>query len=99
VSTTPGAGTPASTGTRIVLQVSGGIAELTVPNVRGQSAAAAEANLRAVGFTSIQFISADEADPGIGPDQVIGTEPGSGTAQAPDTTITVLLNPETTAAD
>ncbi|MGY1836744.1 Stk1 family PASTA domain-containing Ser/Thr kinase [Blastococcus sp. SYSU DS0510] len=94
VGTTPGPQTPASTGTRIVLQVSGGVTEISVPNLRGQSPEAAEANLRAAGFTTFQFTTVDEADPGVGPNQVVATEPAAGTAQAPDTPITVLLNPQ-----
>ena len=35
VGTTPGAASPASAGTRIVLQISGGVGEIVVPNVRG----------------------------------------------------------------
>jgi serine/threonine-protein kinase len=93
--TNPGAGNPAGTGTRIVLQVSAGVSQASVPNVRGQSSTAAEANLRAAGFTSIQFVDSDQPDPGVGPGQVIGTEPGAGTQQDPDTQITVLLNPQT----
>ncbi|RBY92626.1 Stk1 family PASTA domain-containing Ser/Thr kinase [Blastococcus sp. TF02A-30] len=94
VSTTPGTGSPASRDTAIVLQVSSGVTQLTVPNLRGQSPAAAEANLRAVGFTSYQFITGDEFDPRIGADQVVGTDPAAGSQQAPDTPITVLLNPQ-----
>ncbi|MDK3255121.1 Stk1 family PASTA domain-containing Ser/Thr kinase [Blastococcus capsensis] len=95
VSTTPGPAGPASTGTRIVLQVSGGVAQVAVPNVRGQLRADAETNLRNAGFTNIQFVSADgEGDPGVGPSEVIGTEPPAGSMQARDTPITVLLNPE-----
>ncbi|WP_346620843.1 Stk1 family PASTA domain-containing Ser/Thr kinase [Blastococcus montanus] len=93
IGTTPGPGSSASTGTRIVLQVSGGVGQITVPNVRGQSPAAAEANLRSAGFSSVQFVDSDVPDPGVGPNQVIGTEPQAGTAQSPDTQITVLLNP------
>ncbi|MGQ4819063.1 PASTA domain-containing protein, partial [Enterococcus faecium] len=84
-----------STGTRIVLQVSGGVAQVAVPNVRGQLRADAETNLPNAGFTNIQFVSADgEGDPGVGPSEVIGTEPPAGSMQARDTPITVLLNPE-----
>jgi serine/threonine-protein kinase len=96
IGTTPGAGSPAGTDTRIVLQVSGGAAQVAVPDVRGQSSAAAEANLRAAGFTSIQFVDSDEPDPGVDAGQVIGTEPAAGSEQDPGTQITVLLNPQTT---
>ena len=96
IGTTPGAGSPAGSDTRIVLQVSGGVTQPTVPNVRGQSSAAADANLRAAGFTSIQFVDSDEPDPGVGAGQVIGTEPAAGTQQDPSIQITVLLNPQTT---
>jgi eukaryotic-like serine/threonine-protein kinase len=95
IGTTPGAGSPAGSDTRIVLQVSGGVGQVAVPNVRGQSSTAADANLRAAGFTSIQFVDSDEPDPGVGPGQVIGTEPAAGSQQDPGTQITVLLNPQT----
>src|SRR5215212_9223912 len=75
IGTTPGAAGPAGTGTRIVLQVSGGVAQLAVPNVRGQSPTAAEANLRAVGFTNIQFVDSDIPDPGVDAGQAISTDP------------------------
>src|SRR5215207_8872796 len=81
IGSTPGAGSPAGTDTPIVLQVSGGVGELTVPNVRGQAPAAAEGNLRAVGFTSIRFLDSDEVDPGVGAGQVIGTEPQANSPQ------------------
>jgi serine/threonine-protein kinase len=95
VATTPGAGSAASTGTRIVLQVSSGPGEVVVPSVRGLSRADAESALRSVGFSNFQFVSSDEPDGGVAPGQAVGTEPGANTRQAPDTLITVLLNPET----
>ena len=95
VATTPTAGSPASTGTRIVLQVSGGPGEVVVPTVRGLSRVDAESALRSVGFVNIQFSSADEPDGGVGPGQAIGTEPPANSPQAPDAIITVILNPET----
>jgi beta-lactam-binding protein with PASTA domain len=95
VATTPGAGSPASTGTRIVLQVSSGPGEVVVPSVRGLSRADAESALRSVGFSNFQFVSSDEPDGGVAAGQAIRTEPGANTRQAPDTVITVLLNPET----
>jgi eukaryotic-like serine/threonine-protein kinase len=66
-----------------------------VPNVRGQSPAAAEANLRSAGFSDIRFVDSDVPDPGVGPGEVIGTEPAANSQQAPDTQVTVLLNPQT----
>jgi serine/threonine-protein kinase len=95
VATTPGAGSPASTGTRIVLQVSAGPGEVVVPSVRGLSRTDAESALRSVGFSNIQFVSSDEPDEDVAPGQAIGTEPGANTRQAPDAVITVILNPET----
>jgi beta-lactam-binding protein with PASTA domain/predicted Ser/Thr protein kinase len=92
VATTPGAGSPASAGTRIVLQVSGGVGTITVPDVRGQSPAAAEANLRAVGFSNIQFRDSAVLDPDVGGGQVISTEPPANSPAAPDAEIVVLLN-------
>jgi serine/threonine-protein kinase len=89
----PAPGTPASAQTRITLQVSGGTGEIAVPNVRGLDRAAAQQALQSAGFTNVQVISSDENDPGVGPNQAIGTEPPANTMQEPDTEIVLIINP------
>jgi serine/threonine-protein kinase len=91
--TTPSAGSPASTGTRIVLQVSSGPGKITVPSVRGLSRTDAEAALRSAGFSTVTFSDSDQPDEEVAPGQALGTDPGAGTQQAADTQITVILNP------
>jgi eukaryotic-like serine/threonine-protein kinase len=95
VGTTPGAGSPAGTGTRIVLQVSRGAKQIRVPSVRGLSETDAKAALSSVGFTRIDTVVSDVADGGVGANQATGTDPAANTMQAPDETITIILNPPT----
>jgi serine/threonine-protein kinase len=90
VGTTPGVGSPASTGTRIVLQISGGVGDIVVPNVRGRSADEAEAALRSVGFTDVRR-QPTENDGSVAEGQVVNTNPEPGTTAAPDEPITVLI--------
>ncbi|TFV92588.1 Stk1 family PASTA domain-containing Ser/Thr kinase [Blastococcus sp. CT_GayMR20] len=94
--TSPAAGTQATADTAITLQISGGPAEPTsgtVPNVRGQSEAGAQALLAQAGFTNVDFVESDEVDPTVGPGQVQATDPAGGSTQPFDTEITVILNP------
>jgi beta-lactam-binding protein with PASTA domain/tRNA A-37 threonylcarbamoyl transferase component Bud32 len=96
VGTTPGAGSPAGSGTRIVLQVSKGAAQqIRVPSVRGLSEADAKAALNSVGFKNIDTVVSDDADLDVGPSQAIGTDPAANSMQSPDEVITIILNPPT----
>jgi beta-lactam-binding protein with PASTA domain/predicted Ser/Thr protein kinase len=100
VATTPGGGSAASADTRIVLQVSGGRGDIVVLNVRGQTPAAAEANLRAAGFTNFERIDT-ENDGTVEAGQVLNTDPEPGTSVPADETITLLVagaEPPTTPA-
>jgi beta-lactam-binding protein with PASTA domain/predicted Ser/Thr protein kinase len=90
VSTTPGPAGPTSTTTRIVLQISGGVGEIVVPNVRGQTPAAAEANLRAVGFTDVRT-QPTENDGTVDEGQVVNTNPEPGESATPDEPIFLLI--------
>jgi eukaryotic-like serine/threonine-protein kinase len=94
--TSPGAGTQASADTQITLRVSRGPAEpetAPVPNVRGQSEATARQLLAQVGFTNVSVVVSDEVDPDVMANQVQATDPPAGSEQAPDTEITLILNP------
>jgi serine/threonine-protein kinase len=99
VATSPGGGSAASSDTRIVLQVSGGRGDIVVLNVAGQSPSAAEANLRAAGFTS--FVREDVANDGsVDAGLVQTTEPPPGTSVPADTVIILLVAlPEEPAVD
>ena len=90
MSTTPGTGSPASSGTRIVLQLSGGVGDIVVPNVRGQSADEAEAALRSAGFTDV-VRQPTENDGTVDEGQVLNTNPEPGESAAPDEPITLLV--------
>ncbi|MDT0274379.1 Stk1 family PASTA domain-containing Ser/Thr kinase [Blastococcus goldschmidtiae] len=90
VATTPGGGSAASADTRIVLQVSGGPGDIVVLNVRGQSPSAAEANLRAAGFTDIQQ-QPTENDGSVREGTVLTTDPEPGTTVPATETIVLLV--------
>ena len=91
IGTTPGAGSPAGTDTRIVLQVSGGVGEITVPNVRGLTPAVAETNLRSAGFTGAIETQTTENDGTVDAGLVVTTNPEPGTSAAPGDTIVLLV--------
>jgi serine/threonine-protein kinase len=90
VRTTPGGGSPAAADTRIVLEVSAGRGDIVVLNVRGQTPGAAEANLRAAGFTNIQ-LQDTENDGSVGAGQVLTTNPEPGTSVPADEVIVLLI--------
>jgi serine/threonine-protein kinase len=93
ISTDPGPGTQASASTRITLRVSGGAAEIVVPNVVGQPEAVARQILIGAGLTNITHQDTEPGD--VAPGQVAGTEPGTGTRVAPGTEIVLLVVPLT----
>jgi serine/threonine-protein kinase len=90
VGTTPGAASPASSDTRIVLQVSGGAADIVIPNVRGRSAEEAEAELQKAGFSNV-IRQPTENDGSVAEGEVVNTNPEPGTSAAPDEPITLLI--------
>jgi beta-lactam-binding protein with PASTA domain len=90
VATNPGGGSAASADTRIVLQISGGRGDIVVLNVAGQTVAAAAANLRAAGFTTIQQQDT-ENDGSVADGQVLTTDPPPGTSVPADEPITLLV--------
>ncbi|WP_040338899.1 Stk1 family PASTA domain-containing Ser/Thr kinase [Candidatus Blastococcus massiliensis] len=90
VSTDPGAGSAASSNTRITLRISGGPGDIRVPNVRGQLPADAEAILRREGFSSFTR-QPTENDGSVEEGQVLNTNPEPGTPAAPNETIVLLI--------
>ena len=96
VTTTPGAGQPASADTRIVLQVSGGPAEpetVAIPDVSGDPEGSARTALRNAGFTGRFTTEAVPAEPdeinSVG--TVIETDPPAGTEVPLDQLITIFV--------
>ena len=91
VATTPGPAAPASTGTRIVLQVSGGPGDITVPDIIGESEAAARQMLLAAGFTGPVTVSPVPAEPEETPGLVVDSNPAPGTAVPAGQAITLFI--------
>jgi eukaryotic-like serine/threonine-protein kinase len=86
--TSPGAGQSVPTGTKIVLVISTGVPQKTVPEVKGQTASAATATLRADGF-HVRF--SREVDGSVTAGQVLDQTPAGNTKAAPGTTVTLTV--------
>ncbi|TKJ26434.1 Stk1 family PASTA domain-containing Ser/Thr kinase [Blastococcus sp. CCUG 61487] len=97
VAATPGAGSAASSDTRIVLQISGGPAEPTtirVPSVTtGAPARNAYNQLVTAGFQNIAIQTADGAE--VSPDNAtaVRTDPPAGTELEPDDRLVLIVQP------
>lgn len=96
VATTPGAGSPATADTRIVLQISGGPAEpetVAIPDVSGDPEATARTTLRSQGFTGRFTTVGVPAEPDevnlIG--TVFETDPAAGTEVPLDQQIRIFV--------
>jgi beta-lactam-binding protein with PASTA domain/predicted Ser/Thr protein kinase len=86
----PGPASQASSGTRITLQVSGGPADITVPNVRGMKEPEARTRLASAGFTNVTS-QPTENDGTVGEGEVVNTNPEPGESATPDTQIVLLI--------
>jgi beta-lactam-binding protein with PASTA domain len=93
VGTSPAQGNQASADTQITLQVSGGVAQIKVPDVVNQTADVARKRLEAAGFTNITVTTSDQPAAGVTPGNAIGTTPPAGSTQAPDAAISLLIAP------
>jgi eukaryotic-like serine/threonine-protein kinase len=93
VGTSPAQGNQASADTQITLQVSGGVAQIKVPDVADQTADVARKRLEAAGFTNITVTTSDQPAAGVTPGNAIGTTPPAGSTQAPDAAISLLIAP------
>jgi serine/threonine-protein kinase len=92
----PAPGNQVGGGTRITLQVSGGPAEpetVPVPDVRGLDADVAQERLERDGF-NVEVVTNTTPDPGVGPGQASGTDPPAGSPEAPESDITLFVNPD-----
>jgi eukaryotic-like serine/threonine-protein kinase len=91
VSQSPGPGTLAAPGSKVVLSVSGAA---SVPNVVGLSAQSAQASLQSAGFkVNVQAVAGPG---GTTPGNVWQQNPSSGASAAPGTTVTILVQPAAT---
>jgi serine/threonine-protein kinase len=92
VGTTPAPASPASTTTRIVLQVSGGPGEIAIPtSILGQTEAQARATLQNAGFTGPITTATIPAEPGETPGRVSFSDPEPGSTAPAATPITLYI--------
>jgi eukaryotic-like serine/threonine-protein kinase len=89
ISQSPSANTPADKGSEVDLTVSSGPSTVPVPDVKGQSASSASANLASAGFKVTTVEQASSVTPA---GQVIGTNPSAGISVAPGTTVTIIVS-------
>jgi eukaryotic-like serine/threonine-protein kinase len=86
--TDPGSGTSLPVGSSVTLFVSSGPAQVTVPDVTGQSQSTAAANLRTAGFSvSTSTQTSTTATPG----SVISQSPPGGTSVAPGSNVNIVI--------
>jgi beta-lactam-binding protein with PASTA domain/predicted Ser/Thr protein kinase len=89
VDTDPRAGSAVSAGEDITLNIAAAPETITVPNVTGQTEAAARQTLRNAGFTNVSRVDSegDGEQAGI----AVGTDPPAGSKVAPDDEIVLLV--------
>ena len=90
ITTEPAAGTEVEAGTFVLVVVSAGLEEFTVPNVVGETEDVASSRIEAQGFTvgTVQDELTEDTDEGI----VLRQSPGGGTSQAPDTEVDLVVS-------
>ncbi len=86
----PAPGSQVGAGTRITLQVSGGVSTVAVPDVIGLTESAARNALRNAGFQNI-VTQPTENDGSVAEGEVVNTNPEPGTETTPDTQIVLLI--------
>jgi serine/threonine-protein kinase len=91
IGTDPAPGSQTAAGTRITLQLSGGVGTIVVPDVSGQPEAAARLALQNAGFTNV--VRQDTEGNGEVPGTVVGTNPPANSQVRPDDEITLLVVP------
>ncbi len=90
LNTDPAPGNQVGAGTRITLQVSGGVTTIPVPDVVGQTEADARSALQAAGFTNIRS-QPTENDGTVAEGEVLNTNPEPNSDAAPDDEIVLLI--------
>ncbi len=88
--TDPAAGASLRVGSSVVLFISTGKAKVTVPDVTGQTEAAAKSVLHSAGFNSITTTTQSSAT--IPQGSVIHQSPAGGTSAAPGTTVNLVIS-------
>jgi serine/threonine-protein kinase len=92
VASAPAAGQQATADAEITLQVSGGVAEITVPtSIVGQTEAVARQTLAAAGFTGTITVQDLPAEDGETPGTVAGSQPTPGETVPADGEITLIV--------
>ena len=79
----------ADKGAEVDITVSSGPATVKVPDVTGQSAASASANLASAGF---KVTTVNQSSTTVPAGEVIGTNPAAGIPVAPGTTVTIIVS-------
>lgn len=87
----PDAGTLAEFGSTVTIEVSAGIKEEPVPDVRSQELNQAQATLREAGFIPAELVET-ATDSEIEPGRVIGTDPAAGTKVAPGAQVKIIIS-------
>ncbi len=91
IRTDPAAGQPAKQGSTVNIVVSGGPSQVTVPNVAGQSQAAATAALQADPF-DFKVTAQAQASASVAQGNVIGTNPQAGAGAAKGAAVTLIVS-------
>jgi serine/threonine-protein kinase len=89
ISQSPAPGQMADQRSEVDIQVSSGPATVAVPDVSGQSAASASANLAAQGFV---VSTVEQSSTTVASGTVIGTNPSAGIQVAPKSPITIIVS-------
>jgi serine/threonine-protein kinase len=89
VSTSPAAGENVPAGTAVAVVVGKQQTSIAMPNVVGQSADDAQAQLRRAGFT----VRTQDVSDGGNRGEVVATDPPAGTQVTPGSTATILVSP------
>jgi beta-lactam-binding protein with PASTA domain len=90
INTTPGAGNSVSPHSTVVVDVSSGAAQISVPNIVGMTVAQATAALKAVGLTLGTSSTTDSATVAGG--SIISSTPSSGSKVDNGSTVTIVLS-------
>ncbi|HEX7442645.1 MAG TPA: Stk1 family PASTA domain-containing Ser/Thr kinase, partial [Acidimicrobiales bacterium] len=89
ISQNPPGATKADKGTVVSIAVSSGPSAIAVPDVSGQSAATASANLTSAGF---KVSETQQSSATVAAGKVIGTNPTAGTQATPGSTVTIIVS-------
>ncbi|HEY5154537.1 MAG TPA: Stk1 family PASTA domain-containing Ser/Thr kinase [Acidimicrobiales bacterium] len=89
ISQEPAGGQKADKGSVVTINVSSGPSAVTIPDVTGQSAATASANLTSLGF---KVSETEQSSTSVASGRVIGTNPAAGKQATPGSVITIIVS-------